>query len=80
MYRAVECIEKEMYKLSHTRDPFSVGLRDGMGNAADLVQEELHRITMEMEREAQQHDTEAPGLRKAIKLLSDKRQKNSQNF
>lgn len=76
MYRAVECIEKEMTKFTHTNDPFSVGMREGMGDAADLVQAELHRISMEMERYAQQHDDEAPGLRKAILILSEKSQKN----
>lgn len=72
MYRAVECIEKEMHKFSHSHDPFSVGMREGMGDAADLVQAEIHRITMEMERYAQHHNDEAPGLRKAIEILSQK--------
>lgn len=76
MYRAVECIEKEMTKFTHAHDPYSVGMREGMGDAADLVNEELRRIVQELEREARTHECHDPqqscGLRKAIKILSGK--------
>lgn len=67
--RLVDKIEQEISKFSHARDPYCVGMREGMGEAADYVLAEVHRVVLDLEREASNCPQLAEGIKRALEII-----------